>query len=74
MELGGDAFIGPERKPPGYVELDRNKPTLKKIYPNLKTNMIQVGKTNMPTLRNGNMRKRMGQVKTNARSLYQGIL
>ena len=36
LELGGDAFIGPERKPPGYEELDRNKPTLKKIYPNLK--------------------------------------
>ena len=36
LELGGDAFIGPERKPPGYEELDRNKPTLKKIYPNLR--------------------------------------
>jgi len=36
LELGGDAFIGPERKPAGYEELDRNKPTLEKIYPNLK--------------------------------------
>ena len=36
LELGGDVFIGPERKPPGYEELDRNKPTLKKIYPNLR--------------------------------------
>ena len=36
LKLGGEAFIGPERKPPGYEELDRRKPTLKKIYPNLK--------------------------------------
>ena len=36
LELGGGAFIGPERKPADYEELDRRKPTLKKIYPNLK--------------------------------------
>ena len=36
LEFGGDAFIGPGRKPPGYEELDRKKPTLKKIDPSLK--------------------------------------
>ena len=38
-EIGSDAeeaFIGPERKPAGYEEMDKNKPTLKKIYPSLK--------------------------------------
>ena len=29
-------FIGPKNKPLGYEELDRNKPTQKKKYPNLK--------------------------------------
>ena len=44
LELGGDAFIGPERKPPGYVELDRNKPTLKKIDPSLKNKYADADK------------------------------
>ena len=29
-------FIGPEREPVGFVELDRSKPTMEKIYPSLK--------------------------------------
>ena len=36
LEASRGIFIGPERKPVGFVELDRSKPTMEKIYPSLK--------------------------------------
>jgi len=36
LEASLGVFIGPEREPVGFVELDRSKPTMEKIYPSLK--------------------------------------
>ena len=36
LEASRGVFIGPEREPVGFVELDRSKPTMEKIYPSLK--------------------------------------
>ena len=36
LEASRAFFIGPEREPVGFVELDRSKPTMEKIYPSLK--------------------------------------